>query len=183
MSKMFELMGRKIVQACKKRNQTFIGLQLDMRIQARVSNSHCCPQGETTNFSGDTNIPRHYPGMQGRIWVRYCANTASFASRELPPDVHPGTGGYGTYDGNWKRLYTPYSNAGLKLYVYSWDCKLFQADHPKIKAICADARIRDDDISNTTFKFYWLDEETLETDRYLLKAYIKKCENTNNCKN
>lgn len=183
MSKIFELMGRKIIQACKEQNPSFIGLQLDMQIRARVSNSHSCPKGGVQNFSGTPNMPRSYPGMFGRIWVRYSDDTPSFASSELPSNVHSGTGGYGAYDGNWLGLFRPYYNVGIKIYYYSWDCKLFEADHPEIKAMRADARIRDEDLSNTLFKFYWLDEETRKQDKHLLKRYSEKCKNTSNSKN
>lgn len=153
-----------------------------MKYSPTVSNSHCCPKGGTTNFGGNPDLPRNYMGMSGRIWVRYSVDTPSFASNELPSNVHAGTGGYGSYDGHWQGLYLPYNNVGLKMHYYSWDGKLFAADFLEIRGIAGDARMRGEDLQNVDFNFYWLDKETAKRDEHLLKRYREKCKNTNNFK-
>jgi len=70
----------------------------EMRWRDSVSNTHDCPRGGVTNFWSKEELPRGYPGWQGRIYI-VIASEDVFGSREMKQlGIYTGTGGGGSYD-------------------------------------------------------------------------------------
>lgn len=116
--------------ASKHNDEGLLGLALDIRYSLKISNSHSSPRDGVTNWGGrDKNRPTGYPGWHGRVWLLYrneqSTRIAPFFSREPHASgLHTGTGGYGLYDGTeWNRDFG---------YPCSYDCKIFDSDHPEI---------------------------------------------------
>lgn len=98
-----------------KKGVTLDWIEIDLKWNDHISNSHHAPIGKKTNWGGmDENEPRNYPGWHGNI--KYLTSEHSTGTYEHGSDmwegtgIHPGTGGYT-------------SN-------YYYDLKLFAADWP-----------------------------------------------------
>lgn len=94
----------------------------------RVSNSHSRPVGGVTNWSGDPNKPRGYPGWTGNIDFKY--RYLKKASGYYPGgalfaaiNVHTGTGGGGGH------IDDPTSKDHI-IQSYSYGVEIFAHDHP-----------------------------------------------------
>jgi hypothetical protein len=118
-----------------------LGFAWNISYNDKVSNSHSAPRSGKTNWGGRTEgAPSNYPGFQGRVWIRYDSNKDfGFGSDPFRETMsHTGTGGGGSYDGEWKAI----ASAHFKTYghnrkspilrpeLFSWDYKIFLDDWP-----------------------------------------------------
>lgn len=109
---------------------------IEVRYSALVSNSNSSPISGVSNWSNDPEKPTGYPGFSGRVWLGFSGDRAphQLRLRELSIStsdllvrsyIHPGTGWYGDYR----------RPEGLRAkHNYTWDCKIFLSDWPKIEA-------------------------------------------------
>ena len=167
-----------------------IGLQLELTYHEAVSNSHSCPKTGVRNFGSHSDKPMSYPGMTGRIWLRYREPPKTF----MPPigsALHTGTGGYGSYanvgcGGKWGTIALLGSKDLPKLHYYSYDCKVFIDDFKEHLQPLADAyeeqflidklmRSYQSTIYNPTYHYYHLDKDVEKADQELIERW-----NTNN---
>ena len=101
---------------------------ISMNYRDRVSNSHCCPRGGITNWSGHADKPRGYPGWLGRIDFKY--RWAKKGAGYYPGNalfqvigVQTGSGGGG--------LAVPDENdANYIIQSHSYSVEIFAHDHP-----------------------------------------------------
>lgn len=160
-----------------------LGFAWELRHSNEVSNTHECPLDGVTNWGRrDPTAPSYYPGWVGRVWIRYdgvMAGSAPFV-RTL---THPGTGGYGGYNGPWEKLQLarhyhmqqknqknleppPYP----ELMIFSWDYKFFDSDWPCL------GKDRLFDILKETdqklHRFLWEDPITKSSDEW----FLAKCD-------
>lgn len=97
----------------------FEHITVSWKYSARVSNTHCCPEGGVENFQGDPSKPRSYPGWQG--YMQGCLIRARAHRSEYPygaalnaVGIRTGSGGGG--NDSW-----------------GYDVKIFQADWPGLE--------------------------------------------------
>lgn len=151
-----------------------------------VSNTHECPVGGETNWGGrDEDKPQSYPGWRGRVWIRYAnERKGGFGFGSDPFRItltYPGTGGWGDYDGPFKKI----STARFRRYghrhdpecypepqIYSWDYRFFAADWPGL----SDWREREIVLAalkgrspSNHHRFEWWDPLTRDQDDQFLK--------------
>lgn len=97
-------------------------IEINVKYNECVSNSHSAPRGKPTNFNRRTDKPQGYPGWNG--YIRLCLN------REFPGfmlsdvlslfDLHTGSGGYTRIDDNgWK--------------VYHYELRMYEDDWPNLR--------------------------------------------------
>ena len=128
-----------------KHDNEIVGFHWDLRYNNSVSNSHSAPKNGKTNWGGrHKDVPRGYPGFEGRVWIRY-ARSCDFGSANEPlakMRLYTGTGGAGTYSGPWSRLESemnkhrmdnmdspnPILKMNDRIHCYSWDARIFMAD-------------------------------------------------------
>jgi len=146
----------KALSATQKKQYTepaiVVGFHLDLDWRGQVSNTHCCPHNGVTNFSRLAGFPTGYPGWRGRVWIRLAARYPSFGSDMFNnTGLHLHSGGYGAYDGVYRKLTTAHyshithlrrdadrlPNGQLRKtkhptdpQVFSYQCDLFDADWP-----------------------------------------------------
>lgn len=172
-----------------------LGFAWDISYSDRVSNSHSAPRSGKTNWCGRAEgAPSNYPGFQGRVWIRYDSDKDfGFGSDPFRESMsHTGTGGAGSYDGEWKAIASAYyKKFGHKRTteigrpeLFSWDYKIFLDDWPLIKELITketDAM----DLRNTykilanqpkevfklDHKYSWNDPATVEADEAFLKDF------------
>lgn len=48
---------------------SIVGFSWDIKY-GQISNTHNCPLNGVTNFKSAANLPKNYPGWQGRVWLR-----------------------------------------------------------------------------------------------------------------
>lgn len=150
----------------------------------QVSNSHDRPIRGITNWGGRVHgAPRDYPGWHGRVWVRYAAPIDSFGSDPWRSTLtYPGTGGFGSYDGPWTRLYSTWFRAGAcrprdwsEPQIFSWDFRFFLQDWPALeRAIEAErisAILRDQKFYYAQHRFLWEDPRILALDKQWQQQY------------
>lgn len=159
-----------------KADPTIIGLQLELQLSNKVSNSHSCPKNGVSNFMRVSDKPLYYPGLTGRIWYRTDGSDYSSFSDPVSGLVHTGTGGYGAYSGKWTDLYKMYAlvNKEKELYYCSYDCKVFGDDFPEILALLAKQIMCKESLHKRKYKYYWLDSKTKEKDMQIEHEYNKK---------
>ena len=175
---------------------TVVGFVWDIEYNQRTSNSHHAPIGGTTNWGNrNPGAPRHYPGFEGRVWIRF-SKPPSFA-----PDLfnltltYPGTGGGGSYDSVWNSVYNvAWRSRGIKnfgprrdVFCYSWDYRFFLSDFPKYQIKFEkqhDRFLQETEwnllkgcTKNPIFKlkhrFNWNDLETIEADKEFLNSWAQ----------
>lgn len=178
-----------------------LGFAWDINYDRKVSNTHCAPRTGVTNWGSNPDGPRGYPGFSGRVWIRY-ENDKNFSFGSDPfreTMSHPGTGGFGSYDGLWAQI----ASAHWKTYghrrnpahprpeLYSWDYKIFLDDWPALKAVI-NKETNDMEVRNTynilankpreVFKlshsFKWNDPDTVVADEEFLKNFYATYEGT-----
>lgn len=126
-----------------KIDNEIIGLHWKMDYKDVVSNTHAAPHNGKTNWGGrHKDLPRGYPGFEGRVWIRYRNEMSISGSDPLRACLlYTGTGGFGTYEGPWAKLAselnkfvmdnmdtpTPTRKKDLP-FCYSWDARFFMAD-------------------------------------------------------
>lgn len=122
------------------------GLAWDLRYSERVSNSHAAPRGKPLNWEGSPDLPRGYPGFEGRVWILFYQplgrplRASDLLSRFY---MRTGTGGFGGYSGPWSQLYGAWYRALYEMgqagrgdfarkypepQVYSWGARAFSDD-------------------------------------------------------
>lgn len=162
-----------------------IGFAWDVKHSEMVSNSHSSPEGYPQNWGGKPELPKGYPGWIGRVWIRYNEECRSFGSNPFTKTLtHPGTGGWGDYDGPWKGI----SGARFKRYsqkrepkdaypepkVYSWDYRFYNLDWPLI-AHWVEKQKMWAELSGqpwaNSHRFNWTDPDVLAAD----SAFIAEC--------
>ena len=158
-----------------------IGLAWSLQWSENVSCTHSAPVGCCTNWTGSAELPTHYPGWQGRIWIRFEPNDNNRCASDLlkTQHIHAGTGGSGSYSGPWSEI----SGAAWRgkksdmVECYSWDVKIFDADFPEI------AEKNNKDLMwsilqrkkrpTQNHRFEWTDPAVLEQDRSYLILSMK----------
>lgn len=88
---------------------------LDVHWSECVSNSHNRPRGSVTNWGGDPNLPRGYPGWTGRIEFQVSHDLWFGSDIMKPIGVHTGSGG------------------GVESTRYGYDVKFFASDWPGLE--------------------------------------------------
>jgi len=152
-----------------------------------VSNSHAAPIEGETNWGGrKKDVPRSYPGWEGRVFIRYADKFKDSGSTPFGSTLtYPGSGGWGGYDGPFQAIsstrYKRYGNyyKGADAYpepqVYSWDYRFFDSDWPLINKDCeADDIIRKlsgKGDARWVHKFVWHDPEFVAKDA----AFVEDC--------
>lgn len=127
--------------AWKVHKNRVVYLVLDLTYADNVSNSHCAPFNKDTNWEGKKDIPRSYPGWQGRIWVgtQSPIKDGRYPNRDISDflkniGIHTGTGGSGEY--HLPTIVTK-NMAWLPVRDYfscwGWDVKIFLEDWISIK--------------------------------------------------
>lgn len=149
-----------------------VGFSWDITYSNKIDNNHSCPLSGEKNFGGyKPNIPTHYPGWYGRVWIRYSNTIEYFGSDPFSESLtYPGSGGSGSYDGPWKNSCRQgyEKNRGLPAYphVFSWDYKIFMDDWPLINyemesLLLLDMLEHDRILPNShAHKFLWEEEES-----------------------
>lgn len=170
------------------------GFSWDIRRNKEVSNSHDAPIMGVTNWGGNTKLedgtpaPRSYPGWSGRAWIRYAKPVDTFGSDPFAATLtYPGTGGWGSYDGPWKRIsdvhYQTYGyrRKGPEIYprpqIYSWDYRFFDSDWPELYYYELFDLIKQAPTSNQ-HQFIWEDPATMAADKEFIKKYSKRVKET-----
>lgn len=77
---------------------------IDVNYQDSVSNSHACPANGVTNFMGDANLPRGYPGFYGSIkgyLVRHRSHMSDYPTSSLLKMIGLRTGSGGGGNESW----------------------------------------------------------------------------------
>lgn len=124
---------------CKRR---VLGMKWSVT-RTNVRTSHDAPIGQKTSWSSEeamkNNIPTYAPGWEGRVWIAYSDQKADrsiiFGSDPFGATLtYPGTGGYGSYDGPWKKsmVNNSYTNRHTAILPYSWDYRFYMSDWPNI---------------------------------------------------
>ena len=114
---------------------TLTGFAWALRYSESVSNSHSSPIVGVQNWGGYPYLPRGYPGLQGRIWIR-CDESAIGDFRYRGSDLisgtstHTGTGGGGSYSGPWRNN----DSVDFSSVLYSWDYRIYLDDWPGVKS-------------------------------------------------
>lgn len=166
-----------------KKNK-LIGLVWDVTYKDSVSNTHSAPVNGFENFSCKPELPRGYPGFQGRVWYRM-ENEKEFSWKPLAPSMtHTGTGGGGSYDcpvwNEYCSCHYFYDNTTpLKPYVYSYDYRFYLMDFPDIEKQVLDeihaqrvmAKLTNSRVIGIHHKFSWLDEKVMLQDQKLIKEW------------
>ena len=166
-----------------------IGFVWELRSSICVSNSHAAPLGKERNWDGHKiNVPKGYPGMVGRIWIRYNKDNTGFSSTPFENTLtHTGTGGSGHYNGIWRRIVNGrykqfmakrrtlngYENFNSHVHCYSWDYTIFADDWPVIDNFAGKQQtfdlIKTGKIQEIKHYFEWNDPDTIEDDNKFLK--------------
>jgi hypothetical protein len=163
-----------------KNNQKLVGLSLSLRWNDNVSNSHSAPRGKHTNFYAHAGLPTSYPGWSGRAWARFAnGKLEGFSSCQFNnTGLHPGSGGYGGYDGPWQKIssrhYAHNYFVFKELQIYSWDCKIFAEDFPDIVDLYKTEmafKILSGDDGDSKCMYLWEDPEQRAEDAELIKRW------------
>jgi hypothetical protein len=133
----------------------------------RVSNSHHSPEGLPQNFIGREGVPRHYPGFEGRVWIRYAEEPNTWGSEPFEKTLtHTGTGGAGSYGGPWAEFF--WSRFSYSCFLFSWDYRFYLADWPGIASWVEKQQLWSE-LSGKPWQrshsFSWTDPEVLAADR------------------
>lgn len=90
------------------------GLAWDFRYSESVRNTHAAPRGKPTNWHCRDDLPRGYPGFEGRVWIMlYQPCVRPFHASDLVSKfcMRTGTGGFGSYSGPWRQMYSDWHQA------------------------------------------------------------------------
>lgn len=178
--------GDVVVRLLNQRHgDVVLGLAWDTVYFDCVSNSHCAPRGGVQNWTGREKGPRGYPGFSGRVWMLLSNISHRFSPSDMLRNVfiHPGTGGFGTYNGPWTDLYrewqrlqdsSPLSHKRFtekhpEPQVHSWDIKMFCQDwsrlHDDLAAMHAFNILKDEvclDSDRINFQYEWTNPRVRE---------------------
>ena len=130
---------QKSTRDASSRKCNVVGFCWDIVHSPRISNTHSSPIDGVTNWGSKPDKPTGYPGWTGRVWIRYEQEYPTFSSDPFSATLtHPGTGGFGSYNGPWEQISTAYyKRHGHKVAskfnrpaVYSWDYRFYQSDWP-----------------------------------------------------
>jgi len=164
-----------------------VGFSWSITHNSAISNSHYAPINGETNWSGDkSNVPRGYPGWQGRVWIRFNKDPDGFSSDFFPATLtYPGTGGAGAYNGPWSAIcaawYRTYGVGTKRKPIRypepecrSWDYRFFDSDWPMLMEGYEKQRVwdilSDRDTAIPTHNFLWEDPETKAADKLFLNT-------------
>lgn len=165
-----------------------VGFSWDIAYNDAVSNSHNAPLDGETNFGGYKKlIPRHYPGWQGRVWIRYSCDPPHFGSSDFVNSslTYTGTGGFGSYNGPWSCISAAYSKFqpmknNTDFLIYSWDYKIFASDWPLVASQVEGLRLLDklqSDFDQPYKHFFlWEDPVTKMDDEKFLRTDFSRQE-------
>lgn len=108
-------------------------LKWEVKYDESVSNTHSAPKFKNTNWGCDPELPRGYPGWEGRVWIIYQADPRKpgFHNPLRIQRIHTGTGGYGHYSNSSKWCVA----LTREMYPLSWDVRFFADDFPKVKEL------------------------------------------------
>lgn len=186
-------------EAKKDNNNRVVGFSWNIASSINVSNSHSAPEGHLTNWGRNekdkngTPLPTGHPGWEGRVWIRFEKPHTSFPSRDFSSSLtHPGTGGFGSYDGPWTRISSiRYQNLRRifhdeftweEIHCYSWDYRFFDMDWPLIEEMNSKERVWDSLQGNLVkvhrHQFLWNDPLTVAYDNEMVK-YVTELQMNN----
>lgn len=155
-----------------------LGFAWNIQYTDMVSNSHSAPVGYPQNWRGEPNLPKGYPGWNGRVWIRYADPCRNFGSTPFSKTLtYTGTGGAGGYGGPWEAVsacrfqrygYRSEKNRYPEIHCYSWDYRFYEHDWPELSTWVEKQKILSV-LSEKPWQrghtFVWIDEETLAKDR------------------
>lgn len=130
-----DLVFHKIIAAhhrCYK-HCVLTGLQFEGQYSQMVSCTHAAPRGKPTNFFCKPELPTHYPGVFGRVWLKKLQLTPQsefFLDSSGQIMLHTGTGGAGSYGGPWCR-----EQIKTDEHIYSYDARVFLDDFPEMQPL------------------------------------------------
>jgi hypothetical protein len=167
-----------IVATISVTNQRVTGFYWEIEYNPKLGNTHSSPQRGVTNWGQQDNLPKNYPGLWGRVWIRYATPPERWASDTFHPTMtYPGTGGGGAYNGPWEAI----SRIMYKLdrsrptCMFSWDYRVWVDDWPCLEEIISKAatwhKLKAKRHLELKHKFGWDDEETAKNDAELLATY------------
>jgi len=162
------------------------GLGLRLIENSSVSVWHDAPIGCKTNWGGrDKNAPRYYEGYTGRIWLRVNDKYSAWTNDLFRGSAtHTGTGGGGSYDGQWNKINILFFKAPKRLkkkfidpQITSYDCKVFLQDFPILQEKVEKEKVWDTLKNNkeekTYFEKWWNDPEQIELDKEFFELVDK----------
>ena len=156
------------------------GFSWKIRFLPSVRNTHVAPENGVRNFLGDPDLPTGYPGVVGRVWIRY----GNDREKHLPGSdpfwgtrTYPGTGGSGGYNGPWSRTHSLWHKHQKFLRdefpepsIYSWDYRFFLADWPNLEKRVEQQKIISalrGESDREIWDYLWTDPEYAELDRLM----------------
>ena len=163
-----------------------VGFSWNLTFDEHVSNSHSAPEGCSTNWCATDDGPTNYPGLFGRVWIRFSKEDQLIGFGSDPFAItltHTGTGGSGTYNGPWTTVYKEWWTRNCRAdfkkrdpepRCYSFDYKIFLSDWPNIEKLVLQKRdwcLLSGDDFKFSHEFLWEDPATKDED----KAYLKRC--------
>lgn len=178
----FDQLGECIIQVMSARTSNpVVGLAWDMTYDPKTSNTHSAPVTGETNWFCKSDKPLGYPGLEGRLWIRYQKEPQAFTSSSRLGDVlfYTGSGGGGSYGGPWSSVYSRYYRCrGRKIKplqecnCFSWDARIYLADWPKLEQDIEHQHLvncLNGVKSEFKHSFSWTDPETAKRDQEFLE--------------
>lgn len=104
-------------------------LSWSIEYTTKVSCTHNAPIGKETNFISSPDLPKYYPGWEGRIWMVFEKEPRYMGFNELNgTHLHTGSGGYGNYNNPFFKSIHP-----GKEYPVSYIVRMFEDDWAAMK--------------------------------------------------
>lgn len=172
-----------------------VGFAWNVGYSKNVSNSHDSPVNGVCNWGGrevlpdGSPAPRGYPGFSGRVWIRINKRISGFASSHVSRSfTHPGTGGFGSYNGPWNAVATAYyanfRNNSLSTsdepMMFSWDYRFYVSDFPAIANHVSKTQVYQAlanlPMVNPEHRFTWTDPTVKEQDAEFIR-YVERQQN------
>ena len=169
-----------------------VGFAWNVGYSKNVSNSHNSPANGVCNWGGrevlpdGSPAPRGYPGFSGRVWIRINKRISGFASSHVSRSfTHPGTGGFGSYDGPWNAVATAYyanfRNKSLSTtdepMMFSWDYRFYMDDFPEIANLVSKTQVYQAlanlPIDNPEHRFTWTNPDVVKQDAEFI-SYVNQ---------
>lgn len=156
------------------------GLAWEVRYSPKILNTHSSPIQGVRNFRQTPDLPKSYPGYEGRIWLRYNKKTKrhyGFDHIDHFP-VHTGSGGAGGYCGPWKALsnrYDKLSKAQKKqvgmFELYSYNLSFYLMDWPNLQDLTFHRLVNPNTDIPLKHRFLWETTEAHEQATLIEQLY------------
>lgn len=145
-------------------------LDVDVRYSKCVSNTHCAPIGQVTNWYNKNDLPNGYIGFVGRVHIEYSSDpnlSHNFSGSRLISErfLHTGSGGYQGTGANGE-------------YKLGYDCRFFLDDLPKLKEKVVKYFEEQYKLESLTYECdnEVFNRQSLDTDMVLVQESILKLE-------